>query len=284
MARIDTPVVVFCGKYGAMTNSSALTERVTVQQRRVDPCSILCRPSVEATMTGFALFPLLVATVLAAACSAPPANERAATTYVVAPYAWLASQRGDVPDDDGMGTEINLASLDNLDAVVMVAAEFRPPGSNWALLADSLYVAFDDQSDTLGIETGVQLIEVSAAYAPENGRGMEVLAGFRYWRLWADLDLLSLTSSRQEESWVDSFVGVRGMHQLGNAWSLSGRADVGGFGVEADWIYQLRTDVRYAFGSSWEAELGYRYVSLNFDDAGFDFELAGPSIGLRWNF
>lgn len=225
-----------------------------------------------------------------AACRAPlPDSESAgrspgSATFQVEPYLWVPSLAGDVPDDEGNGVDVDLVGLEDLEAALMLAAEAQPAGSRWALLFDSLYVRFDNHARLLRVETGAQLIEAAAAYDPAGWNDVEVLAGLRYWRLFADLDLASVVGSDQEAVWVDPFVGIRATRRLGDAWSLSGRADVGGFGVRADWIYQLQAGLNYELGEHGSLALGYRYLAIEFDDFGYDAALAGPTLGLRWSF
>ncbi len=61
---------------------------------------------------------------------------------------------------------------------------------------------------------------------------------------------------------------------------------VGGFGVAADLEWSLTGGVTYHAGETWGVSLGYRYLSVDYSDDGFVYDVAqhGPLLGLVFDF
>jgi len=231
------------------------------------------------------LLTALGCTAMLTGCAAPagaPQGENAQQPYRLEPFVWIPSLSGDVPDSSGGNVDVNLLGLDDLEYGMMFALEVDMENSEWTLLVDSLFARFDDDEGLLQTELDARVLEVIAAYQAE--RGIELLAGLRYWNLDVDVDLAPIASRGREESWVDPVVGVRGSRKVADAWSLHGRADVGGFGLEADWAYQLKLHAKYGFGPGSSLEIGYRHLFVEFDDFDLAVALTGPLIGVGWSF
>ena len=87
-------------------------------------------------------------------------------------------------------------------------------------------------------------------------------------------------------SWVDPIIGLRGAYPLNDRFSVSGRADIGGFGVGSELTWQAYGGVNYAFTDAWYGTLGYRYMSIDYeaDRLTLDIDLHGPLIGVTYQF
>jgi opacity protein-like surface antigen len=87
-------------------------------------------------------------------------------------------------------------------------------------------------------------------------------------------------------NWIDPIVGFRGAYPLGDRFSVSGRADIGGFGVGSELTWQAYGGVNWLFADSWAATLGYRYMSIDYeaDRLTLDIALQGPLIGVTYEF
>ena len=68
------------------------------------------------------------------------------------------------------------------------------------------------------------------------------------------------------ERWVDPYLGISGRYNLTKAFYLTGRADVGGFGVGSDITVQAYGAVGCQITRSIYSELGYRVLYVDYTD------------------
>lgn len=89
-----------------------------------------------------------------------------------------------------------------------------------------------------------------------------------------------------DESWVDPFVGMRGQLNITRALFLAARGDVGGFGVSSDLVWQAAGSVGLKLTRNLFVEAGYRFLSTDFTDGGFTYDLdqSGAFMGLGITF
>ena len=62
---------------------------------------------------------------------------------------------------------------------------------------------------------------------------------------------------------------------------------MGGFGIDgsSDLTWQAYTGVNYAFTEKIAGNLGYRYMSIDYDDEiKLDVDIYGPVLGVTWRF
>lgn len=88
------------------------------------------------------------------------------------------------------------------------------------------------------------------------------------------------------KAWVDPFVGFRGQFQLWENWHLVGRGDIGGFGVSSELTWNVYGALGVQLNDRTTAELGYRYLHIDYRSGGFLYDMAikGPYLGLRIEF
>lgn len=81
-------------------------------------------------------------------------------------------------------------------------------------------------------------------------------------------------------------IGLRLRAPLGNQFYLAGYGDVGGFGVASDHTFQLYGGLGYSYNDWLSAEIGYRYLDVDYKDDGFvnDLSMHGPTLGARIRF
>jgi hypothetical protein len=88
------------------------------------------------------------------------------------------------------------------------------------------------------------------------------------------------------DDWFDPYIGLRGRYSFSKAFYLTGKADVGGFGVGSD----ITTEVSGAFGCQITrnifSEVGYRYLYTDYDSNGLLYRVSthGPELTLGINF
>jgi hypothetical protein len=249
--------------------------------------------------------PRLVLLAGAAAAFAPHASRPAAAQdaystgwqFAVTPYAWLAGIEGRTRVS---GLEGNLDTksgsfLESLDFAGMLTIEARR--GEWALLADFVYLDLSTDRTSPGPLGSAATIElkgtvvsagISRTILGEESFSLDALAGLRYIGIRDEIGLQvgGLTRSVSEtRDWVDPIIGVRGRIDLGTHWFLPYYVDVGGFGLASDLTWQAAGGVGYRFGFG-DARLGYRYLSYDFEDGSFvyDIDVAGPTLGVTFRF
>jgi hypothetical protein len=86
------------------------------------------------------------------------------------------------------------------------------------------------------------------------------------------------TSASGDESWVDPIVGLRGQINF-TRWLFFGtQADVGGFGAGSQITWNVQTSLGVNFSRNIFAELGYRYMYVDYTNGGFLYQV--NSFGL----
>ena len=92
------------------------------------------------------------------------------------------------------------------------------------------------------------------------------------------------------EDWVDPMVGLRYHTPISARWDFVGFGQVGGFGVGADFTWQLGANFNFAMTERTSLMLGYRYIDFDYDSGKgrerFKFDIAehGFALGFRFNF
>lgn len=82
---------------------------------------------------------------------------------------------------------------------------------------------------------------------------------------------------------MDPFVGLRARYDLSERWYLTGKADIGGFGVGSDLVWQAYAGLGFEFNQRVSAELGYKHFSVDYSgDRGFEagLDMSGAFVSL----
>jgi hypothetical protein len=132
------------------------------------------------------------------------------------------------------------------------------------------YRAYERERGFVDVYGGVRAFDV------------EVSFGLSGTALGLDLD------AKGQDNWVDALVGLRAGADLGRGFSVTGAADVGGFGIgeSSDLTWQATGTLNYDFTERFAGRIGYRYMSIDqpSQDVPMDIELYGPLIGVTWTF
>jgi hypothetical protein len=215
-----------------------------------------------------------------------PQAEEGRWTFTVEPFLWLAGIDGEGGDGSAPPVDVgeNLSIFGQFDGGFLLSLEARAPEDRFSLLADGLYLSLADDEGSLQTDTDVWMFELGGGL-PLGDPNWEVIAGLRYVDLGFDTDVAGLSTSSQAD-WVDPWIGARGTIPLGESWALKLRADVGGFGVGTQFTWQAVAGVQAALGKSVRLDLGYRTISLDFDDSGLEYDavIRGPLIALAFQF
>lgn len=81
------------------------------------------------------------------------------------------------------------------------------------------------------------------------------------------------TSASGDESWVDPIVGLRGQINFTRWLFLGTQADVGGFGAGSQMTWNVQASVGINFTRNIFAELGYRYLYVDYTNGGFLYQM-----------
>jgi len=245
--------------------------------------------------------------VATASTAGAPAGE---WQYEFTPYLWGAAMKGDVQGGTLPKISVDASFSDItkvLDFGLMGAFEARK--GQWGLLFDAIYM--DLSTDGTASRTGPGPIGATAtanasfgmkqtvvaaalAYRAVEGRSpVDVFGGLRYIKLEADavieggfFALTRTVALSDKRDWVDPYIGARIKHALNDRWSLTGYADVGGFGIGSDISWQLSAGASYDFTKSVSGIFGYRMFYADYDKSGFLYDMknqgAYAGVGIRF--
>ncbi len=217
------------------------------------------------------------------------------------PYLWLPWTSVDVNPSNarlssasstiGSGTLISHLTW----VPFMGAAEFR--SGQFGVLFDYLHapvksgistrnILFTGANAGLTIDSGSTMIMYRPVTMPD--QYLVVGVGFRAWGVDGETALsqrftaLPPVNISHGGAWADPLIAIRYHHALGNGFSATGYADVGGFGagadVDVDW--QLIGTIDYARNPGLDLHAGFRGLNFNYGAprAGFDVHMYGPII------
>lgn len=190
--------------------------------------------------------------------------------------------------------------LDNLEFGAM--AGYRGEYGRWAIVADLIYMALEQEKDGLGafggtrakVEADQLIVELDGSCAVTER--LDVYGGLRYWELDNELEVVgggplgTTLSASKTENWVDPVIGLRYVLPLGEHWQLIGRGDIGGFGVGSDFTWHATAFARWQVSAHASVLLGFRYLDVDYDDGAgngrfrWDVAEGGPTAGFAWQF
>jgi hypothetical protein len=220
-------------------------------------------------------------------------------TYDWAPYYWSASLSGNIAID-GQDVDIEGGSGDGSSGETSLygyLGHFEAHHGPWSFVFAPIFIKYDvvgsqPPANDAAVTIKAQVHE--AFVAREFAAGWEWMAGARYQLLETELDLSSggvpLSSHASSRNWTDPIVGLRYHTALGGDWSLHARADIGGFGVGSDFAWNASVISQYQFTKLFGMTLGYRALSIDFEDQGpsgriaYDLAMYGPILGISLSF
>lgn len=222
-------------------------------------------------------------------------------------YGWLPGITGAQQfPEDGPSVDLDSSSvLDALELAFFGTAEVR--NGRFGLVFDLAYADLGQDGQARGslipggnpasasVDTTLLMATAVAAYrfarTPEGWA--DAYSGLRFTEISADVsaaipNIGFATSRSATVDWVDAIVGLRGRAAISDRWSVTGLADVGGFGIgsSSHLTSQLQGTVDYAFTDSVIGRFGYRYMNIDYRGSGLgiDVEMLGPIIGVTWTF
>jgi hypothetical protein len=230
------------------------------------------------------------------------------TQGAVTIYGWVPGMEGgqDGPDGEPIVSLDSVGILDVLDFAFMGTAEIRR--DRVGLVFDLNYADLGADGSARGaiipgadpasasVDTSLLMTTGAVTYRvlqEDDRTWLDVYGGFRYFDVTTDFTArvpsLGFEANRSGSvDWVDGLVGLRGRAPLGDRFGVTGLVDVGGFGIgsSSDLTWQVQATLDYSFTERFVGRLGYRYMSIDYDDSDLklDLDLSGPLVGLTWTF
>lgn len=215
-------------------------------------------------------------------------------------YGWLPAAELDTSiDRPGGGVSVGASSglediLDALNVAAFATAEARR--GRLGLIGDLVYADLGvDSSGAGGVRRAADLrlfmgTGAVAWRALETGTGfVDMLGGGRV--VSADMGasrrgaFVSASASRTE-TYVEPLIGLRAGYAVNDRLAVTALGDIGGFGAGSELTWELFGGLAYAVTDRIRGELGYRYLSIDYDSgaAELDAQLHGPAIGVTFSF
>lgn len=211
----------------------------------------------------------------------------------ITPYVWLPSFSSSFTVGDNPPSYGDVSIWDKLEGAFMISGDYR--NDEYAILGDYIYLNLGDQLFTdlppLATDTGLKgytfMMSAAKTLSRNEDSHVEAYLGFRHWNAEATAANEALGTFRVNTSWTDPIIGLQGHYDVNDRVSLKGSADVGGFGIGSELQMDAKGQVNWAFNDTAELGLGYRYLSVDFDDRGkllLDMTIQGPYMALDFNF
>lgn len=221
---------------------------------------------------------------------------------VVAPYMLLASMDGDAAVGRTGLTSVDAdfsTILDYLEIGGM--GRFEVSKSQWGFMTDVAYMKLGDDISTVTggvLDAEVEQFLMEAFLFRRFGSeqtSVDVFGGVRYWDIDIDLELtgpIVNTAISRGEHWADPVFGARVLHHVSDKWFLPLRGDIGGFGVNSDFSWNVQGGVGYNVSDRIAIVVQYRALGVDFstgtegtsDFFVYDIVTHGPLIGFAFRF
>lgn len=247
---------------------------------------------------------LLAAVALAAAhpAAAQEQKEESKWSFAFTPYIWATSIDGTVTGPGGRKVDFATSFSDlikDLNFAFMGAGEVRY--DRFGFITDLSYSRISSEQDTpFGVLFGKAksdlkqwIINSAVAYRFYRDRvgWIDAVAGARIFIFESEVTLTEGALPRQSSSGhktiASPIVGMRAHIDIIDGFGLSGAFDVGGFGLGADFTWQVLATVDYEISDGIALRTGYRHMGLSYTADGgtnIDYNLSGPIIGVTFRF
>lgn len=222
--------------------------------------------------------------------------------FRIQPYGWLTGIDG-TTGPAGFAADVDAGFDDIFDEIEMAAAlQFEARRGSWGFIADAFYAELGTSGTLPGpAKTDINLdfeqflgefvIFYRTSETPQSF--VDLYAGVRYNSMSLDLEATSngtvLQKSEQrsgDEEWADPIIGLRTQWDINERWFIAAKGDIGGFGVNSDFTWNLQGTVGYKFSESVSCEIGYRYFDTDYSDDNYIYDIAqsGVLIGVNYVF
>jgi hypothetical protein len=224
------------------------------------------------------------------ALTAPHARAQDEASQSVALYFLALGIDGRVAAGDASAS-IDADSADFFDQLEWGGmGSYRYQRESWSLQVDVIYATLaGDAPAGPRAELEQAMIEVDGGYRFNDV--FEIVAGARAWDYQIEINALTPggAPASRSASWTDPLIGARCSVPLGDAWEVTLRADVGGFGVGSDFAWHATAGIGWHGSDTFSVLAGFRVFDVDFDsdDAGgarVDLRVQGPALGAAVRF
>lgn len=226
--------------------------------------------------------------------------------FELEPYLMGTSIVGDASIGRISGAPVDVdfkTILDNLDMAAMLHFEAHHK-SGWGIAMDYGFMDLSQKHTNnqggllkVGLRQGV--LETLGLYRVKHGRTIiDYFAGVRWWD--NDIELIldpsftaGSTNIKVKEDWVDVVAGIRWNQSINRQWNFIARADVGGFGLSADFTSTVEAGFTYKVSKLMTLDMKYKASWVDYENNGnkeevghfvYDTITHGPILGLNFKF
>jgi len=219
-----------------------------------------------------------------------------------APYAWATGLRGDAGSFGLPPASINASFSDiakDLDIALMGVGIIQR--GRWGLFTDVVYSDLSTgstdtpgplfSSASIGAKTLMLTSMLEYRVINDPRASLFVMGGGRVWYSETTIDLtgglLSGGSFKDDATWVDPTVGLRGRRYIDNNFWLNGWAIIGGFNADHDsFMWDVLGSINYDLNKRISLVLGYRAAGTDYSNDGYVYDviMQGPIVGAAFRF
>lgn len=272
-------------------------------------------------MRSFAVRCAVSFSLLAALATSARADDSSAGHYEIGAYVWGTSMAIKVDSSEGeVSAHVPFSDIvEHLSGGLMAHA--RGEWGTWSADLDGLYARLHGENISKTVRLGPQggirigaevesqldewIVEATGGYRlfqlgslfsrsasdTRHVRG-ELYAGARYWSVDPKIEVqINTTKFRigDRTQWVDPLIGLRFGIDLSKTVVMRISGDVGGFNIGgycSDFTWSQVTALSWAFGESWSAHFGYKFLDVHRDSGGIDerIQVRGPFIAASYRF
>lgn len=206
--------------------------------------------------------------------------------WSLTPYLWASSIEGDA----GVGPITADLSVDFGDIVDVLSGaallHVEALTDDHGYFGDLVYLATESH-DGGRVRAELDTTIVELGYLRRTSRiGLEF--GIRYWDFDVEIDPTTLATQQGESDWVDGFVGIRSVRELGDKWNLTTRANIGAGGTDFTYGVGLVFGREMSSGSQFVA--GLKLLDIDYEDTtdngrpfSLDTMFVGATIGYMFD-
>ena len=227
-------------------------------------------------------------------------------TFELEPYLMGTNIAGDTSIGRATGAEVDVdfsTILENLDMAAMLHFEAHHR-SGWGVALDYGFMDLSQKQTNnrdgflkLSLRQGV--LEALGLYRVKYGHTViDYFSGVRWWDNDIELSIdPALTAGSTEikvtEDWVDIVAGVRWNNKINRQWNFIARADVGGFGLTADFTSTVEAGFTYKVSKLMTVDMKYKASWVDYENDKQEGEVGhfvydtithGPILGLNFTF
>src|SRR4030095_8602463 len=211
-------------------------------------------------------------------------------TFTINPYFWTMAVGGSFRAPSGNSYYFDLAFIDaveHLNMAFMLAGRIRY--KSVSMLYDVVYENISPEFSlsassgyTSGkLETKKFVGDFALAYRlPFKLKYVDIdfFGGIRTWSVDNSLDLIDTNgvtaTQKNDGSWLDPIVGLFGNFILSKKIYSYLKLDIGGFSAASDWTTTFMWGFGYNFSDNWNASLGWKNLSVNYDKDNFEWNIS----------